>query len=1014
MFCRLLGGSCRPLRYGPTMTFDHPNPCFVNSLPANPSPAYKEPEMRSAQLAGTACASTAPATRKPVTQSVRNRKHYQQIPPTQPGNRIVKSRIADDPHEPRSVDGPWENRYDEACRGATWDYVGIASNHSFWGGALRRLGLLCCSGTLCAGAPTAAHVYHEIPLHVENVSAHAWTGTDATCSPDLNKSPATTCLSIGKFSELEFGQYTNVLNTWKGTFEHNFDLQVFVENKQSTVHTSQTNFRQMIYHKFDQHHPDNFQCYSRAGAQMALAEQVRRVAQADSYALPRAWRGRTSTRGNVVPQILERPTAKARLAQPRPSRSPDLDLAQTISSEAAEAPPSPEPVEIVELLHDDPGTQEQRVHLVSFGSRWNNNPVVQVSGHLVECDLQTVDDPGRDRSLQAHLGYHPDTVSRMLGNMDFTQPLFDALFEALQHQQSTIRFTCASGRHRSVAAVHLAQAVLRGIVSSSNISIQHVSQHHWGNLCHLRCAECYNFVHRPPVPYLRAVAVIREDLLQALRGYMDRSDACMLNLRDTCCRALQTCSPCRLCTACAGTTSDPSTSPSTCAMENIKMFENIFSANFSLFQQTAQQISKSQPSKCTTIRWCSNLGCPFPDKDTKFLGTHAFTFWCKPFSYLVRSHAKWVICMQNLCLLFASELSCSPRKCELDPPSSWIQMLQSSFTWSSRRDAKCCNAMGSICPVGFTFKLCLDPLHQCVFAHNCPPPLQPRKTMLGDGRTEQDGHDHGNCGLLQGLCTGLGLFEHHFQGNILSYVGLAVQQIDAPCMRQTTEAVNVHTCADVDVLGQPVLLKAYSFDLSNDFDLWQIPFVSIGNFLGRNNIFWNQPNACYTRQSNQFTCNFQSTTFWCKFSTHHFVGQQGIQQHSISLGIWCLGRSLAMTNESLSEALRRVAKAKTSPLLPKAFVASQGGPIVPKLIAIRGPPKPFPERRPQSSEDISEEPTMAKPKLAPAMVIAKSSSRVWPPPTPPRVSRPSSAYPAASAPTPAVSPKPSIAPPVLP
>ena len=54
-----------------------------------------------------------------------------------------------------------------------------------------------------------------------------------------------------------------------------------------------------------------------------------------------------------------------------------------------------------------------------------------------------------------------------------------------------------------------------------------------------------------------------------------------------------------------------------------------------------------------------------------------------------------------------------------------------------------------------------------------------------------------------------------------------------------------------------------------------------------------------------------------------------------------------MTNESLSEALRRVAKAKTSPLLPKAFVASQGGPIVPKLIALRGPPKPFPERRPQ-------------------------------------------------------------------
>ena len=842
--------------------------------------------MRSAQLAGIACASMAPATRTPVTQSASRRKHSQQVPRTQHGNRIAKGRIADDPHEPRSVDGPWESRYDEACGGASWDYVGLASNHSFWGGALRRLGLLCCSGMVCAGTPTAAHVYHEMQLHMEDVSVHAWTGTDATCSPDLNNSPATTCLSIGKFSELEFGQHTNVLNTWKGTFEHNFELQVFVENKQATVHTNQTDFHELLYHKFDQHRP--FQYCNRAGAQMALAEQVWRVAQADSYALPRAWRGRTGTRGNVVPQILERPTAKARLAQPRPSRSPDLDLVQTVSSEAAEAPPSPEPVEIVELLHDDPGTQEQRVHLVSFGSRWNNNPVVQVSGHLVECDLRTVDDPGRDRSLQAHLGYHPDTVSRMLGNMILCSL---GLMPSSRH--------CSTSRVPYVSPVPpedigawlqcTSRKQSSGIVSSSNISIQHASRHRWGNLCHLRCAECYNFVHRPPAPYLRAVAVIREGLLQALRGYMDRSDACMLNLRDTCCRDLQTCSPCRLCTACAGTISDPSTSPSTCAMENIKMFEIIFAANFSVLQQTAQQISKSQPSKCTTIRWCIDLGCPLPDRDKKFLGAHAFTFWCKPFSYLMRSHATWVIFMQNLCLPFASELSCSPRKCELDRPSSWIKMLQSSFTWSSRKNAKCHNTMGSICPVGFTFKLYQDPLHQRVLVHNCHPPLQPRKTMLGDGRTEQDGHDHGNCGLLQGLCTGLGLFERYFKGSVFPYVGLAVQQIDAPCLLQTAEAVKVYACADVDVLGQPVLLKANSSDLSNDFDLWQLPFVSIGNFLEDTTSFGISPMHAPQDRAINLHASFKAQFYGVNIAPTILLGSRGFSSAAYHWAFGALG-----------------------------------------------------------------------------------------------------------------------------
>ena len=246
------------------------------------------------------------------------------------------------------------------------------------------------------------------------------------------------------------------------------------------------------------------------------------------------------------------------------------------------------------------------------------------------------------------------------------------------------------------------------------------------------------------------------------------------------------------------------------------------------------------------------------------------------------------------------------------------------------------------------------------------------------------------------------------------FIGIAGPQFDALCMLTVAEAENEFACANVDVLSRPILLKVNSSAKASDLDPLQVTYDSIGNFLGRQSIFWNQFSAQPTSRSDQFTCKLHSTTLRYEHCIQHFVRRQGIQQHSTYLGVLCLGWSLAMTTERLSEALQRVAKAKTSPLLPKAFVASQGGPIVPKILALRCPPKPSPERPPQSSGDISEEPPKAKPKLAPPTVIAKTSGRMWPPPTPPRASRPSSAFPAASAPTPAVSPKPSVAPPMLP
>ena len=1055
--CRLLGGSYDPIRRGYTCTCDHPNPFFVNPLPAVSSPTCKEPETRSAKFAGTACDSLASATRTTVMQPANEQKHSQQIPQTQHDSRTAKafsrigislslgiigfilgwtafswsnfplqtcfytrckesplnvevlspfdgarsdpflwvsSRISNNPCEPRNVDGSWETRSDEACGGAAWDVVRPDSSHYLWGGAIGRLGLLYCSGMVCADTRTDARVCHEMRFHLENVNVHAWTGTDASCSSDLNNSPATTCFSISKFSEeLGIGQRNNALSTWKGTFEHNFELQVFVENKQATAHTSHTDFHELICHKFYQHHFSNFRSHNRAGAQMALAEQIRRVAQADSYALPRAWRGRTETRGNIVPQILERPAAKARLAQPRPSRSPDLDLASAVSVEAAEAPPSPEPVEIVELLDDDPGTQEQRVHLVSIGSRWNNNPDVQVSGHLVECDLRDVDDPGRNRALQAHLGYHPDTMSRMIASMDFMQPVFDALFEALQHQRSTIRFTCASGRHRSVAAVHLAQAVLRGIVSNSSISIQHVSRHRWGNLCNLRCAECYNFVHSPPAPYLRAVAEIREDLLKALRGYMDRCDACLLNLQDTSCRDLQTCSPCRICKACAGTISDPSTSPSTCAMEKIKMFEILFATNLSLLQQAEQQISTSQPSKCTTVRWCSNLVCPFPCRDKTLLGIRVFNFWCKPPSYIVIIPA------------------CPLRKCEMVPPSYWDMLFKHLCNWPSLGNGSCSCIRVYDCLWTERYK----PQGGCqhLLASSCcgPCPMQPRRDQ--NMVAKPHGRDFGTRGIDRGHCERVGFHNLFFMYLFCFWDGVHTKQNDPTCMSTIVPAMHVDAPPSVNALCQPISLKEHLTTPCGSFNLLCTSHDGFGNSLGNCTVYDTQAIQAFAFQHIQFLQHF------CK----HLGGKQSYSEQCLLLGTLCLGISQAMSAERLSEALQRVAKAKTSPLVPKAFGAIQSGPIVPKLIPLRCPPKSPSDRPTRPLEDTVEEMPVAKPKLAPAAVVVKSSGRIWPPPTPPRAPRPSSSTacsagdtdpPVAKVPTAAVSPKPSAVPPMLP
>ena len=260
--CRLLGGGCHPHRNGSRITLRHQDPYLINCLPAEAPPAGKEPGMRSASLLGAVGASPAPTTKMPFTCSASEYMHNQQLPRSQNGNRTVKASfgvgvclilglmgsllgmeanscddflsqtygklqfeqspltaetvslscgscpdpshwyenwVADGPHEPRIDDTPWESRHGKACGRTAWYYLGLAHSHRFWGGALRRVGLFCCSGLACVDIHAEASGYHFMQLCVENVGVHACAGQDASCSFGLNNSQATNCLSIGKF-----------------------------------------------------------------------------------------------------------------------------------------------------------------------------------------------------------------------------------------------------------------------------------------------------------------------------------------------------------------------------------------------------------------------------------------------------------------------------------------------------------------------------------------------------------------------------------------------------------------------------------------------------------------------------------------------------------------------------------------------------------------------------------------------------------------------------------------------
>ena len=216
--------------------------------------------------------------------------------------------------------------------------------------------------------------------------------------------------------------------------------------------------------------------------------------------------------------VEETSLSASRIPVPVSSPKPSAALAvvpRALDLEEDEAPQNNTAAVVV--VPDEP---DYNILLISEGIRFRDNGAFPFQGHEVWCDLRDVANPERDRRLQAHLGYHPLNIQNLMVNEVFMRKLFEAMREALLNRVSKVRFVCHSGRHRSVAATHLAHLILAGIVGNDNIAVRHASSGHWRNICHLQCDQCWNFAHNPPAEFHRALDEIRRDLLQNCQSYM--------------------------------------------------------------------------------------------------------------------------------------------------------------------------------------------------------------------------------------------------------------------------------------------------------------------------------------------------------------------------------------------------------------------------------------------------------------------------------------------------------------
>ena len=347
VFCGLIGGGGRTHRNGPNTTLDHKSLGCIHYRSAESAPVGKDRHMTNTSRLGAVGTSHVPAIEMRCAPFASETPTNQQFPwsnicesilgasvcaglcpilglircMTEAGARYLShlhsdmqveanafhpeaaSRNGDKcpvsvprystwnnncPHELRNAAAHLRNSHGKACGGTARDFLGqLAWGLRFWGGALPCVGLLTCSSLACAGTTVVADRNPLMQLCLQDVGSCACAGQHTLCSCGLNSSQATNCLSIGKVFDLEFRQLETTQQEWKGTIAHHLELQISDPHKQDILDTSRVCISDLIMRKFDHDISNNFGSFPEIGDRMALAEQVRRVAQAENYALPR-------------------------------------------------------------------------------------------------------------------------------------------------------------------------------------------------------------------------------------------------------------------------------------------------------------------------------------------------------------------------------------------------------------------------------------------------------------------------------------------------------------------------------------------------------------------------------------------------------------------------------------------------------------------------------------------------------------------------------------------------------
>ena len=144
-------------------------------------------------------------------------------------------------------------------------------------------------------------------------------------------------------------------------------------------------------------------------------------------------------------------------------------------------------------------------------------------------DLQHIYDPGLDRSLLAHLGWHTETARRLSAKPDFTKAVKDGFMNCLRLPAAVLVFQCKSGRHRSTFASKVAQDLAAILLPNHRVEVRHLARHSWAETtCAGQCQECNVLFHNPPRPYLRYVQQLAEELRTQMRqDYTDRCTAAL-------------------------------------------------------------------------------------------------------------------------------------------------------------------------------------------------------------------------------------------------------------------------------------------------------------------------------------------------------------------------------------------------------------------------------------------------------------------------------------------------------